>query len=164
MPAMSVPSDEERGGEAPTASDAPNASASVVLGVAPSDAVVAPSASHEAARVSQDDRGARRIAAGLIAGFSLLAATNAIAITARVPLPPEGVGLRALHHAFDAAETLGLGALADRPDEVEVEIRASWTPPDGDLGPHLTAWATLLCTTAGLPPMPDGVTVLSRRH
>ncbi|WNB84414.1 DUF3000 domain-containing protein [Cellulomonas sp. ATA003] len=56
------------------------------------------------------------------------------------------------------------GALADRPDEVEVEIRASWTPPDGDLGPHLSAWATLLCTTAGLPPMPDGVTVLSRRH
>ena len=56
------------------------------------------------------------------------------------------------------------GALLDRPDEVEVEIRASWTPVDGELGPHLSAWATLLCTTGGLPPMPDGVTVLGRRH
>jgi hypothetical protein len=56
------------------------------------------------------------------------------------------------------------GALADRPEEVEVEIRASWTPADGELGPHLAAWATLLCTTAGLPPMPAGVTILGRRH
>jgi hypothetical protein len=56
------------------------------------------------------------------------------------------------------------GALVDRPDEVEVEIRASWTPVDGDLGPHLVAWATLLCTTGGLPPMPEGVSILGRRH
>src|SRR5919107_3983527 len=30
------------------------------------------------------------------------------------------------------------GALADRPEEVEVELRASWTPLDAELGPHLT--------------------------
>lgn len=66
-------------------------------------------------------------------------------------------------------------ALADRPSSVEIELRASWTPhdlstPNGrpagpDLGPHLLAWTDLLCTVAGLPPLPDGVTALrARRH
>ena len=56
------------------------------------------------------------------------------------------------------------GALAERPGEAEVEIRASWTPPDGEVGAHLAAWGTLLCTAAGLPPLPDGVAALGRRH
>ena len=56
------------------------------------------------------------------------------------------------------------GALGERPDEVEVEIRASWTAPDGDLGPHLQAWADLLCQAAGLPPLPHGVTAISPRR
>ena len=55
------------------------------------------------------------------------------------------------------------GALAERPAEVEVEIRASWTPL-GEVGAHLGAWATLLCTAAGLPPTPEGVTALGRRR
>jgi hypothetical protein len=56
------------------------------------------------------------------------------------------------------------GALGDRPEEVELEIRASWTAPDGDLGPHLQAWAVLLCQAAGLPPLPPGVTALTPRR
>jgi hypothetical protein len=56
------------------------------------------------------------------------------------------------------------GALEDRPDEVEVEIRASWTAPDGDLGPHLQAWSRLLCQAAGLPPLPHGVTAIAPRR
>lgn len=56
------------------------------------------------------------------------------------------------------------GALTERPGEAEVEIRASWTPPDGEVGTHLAAWGTLLCTAAGLPPLPEGVSVLGRRH
>ncbi|NMR19412.1 DUF3000 domain-containing protein [Cellulomonas fimi] len=56
------------------------------------------------------------------------------------------------------------GALEDRADEVEVEIRASWTAPDGDLGPHLQAWARLLCQAAGLPPLPQGVTAIAPRR
>jgi hypothetical protein len=67
------------------------------------------------------------------------------------------------------------GALADRPGSVEIELRASWTPhdlpqPNGrptgpDLGPHVLAWTDLLCTVAGLPPLPEGVTALrTRRH
>ncbi|MGO0576755.1 DUF3000 domain-containing protein [Ornithinimicrobium panacihumi] len=59
------------------------------------------------------------------------------------------------------------GALVDREPSVELEIRASWTP---DLTPgreavelqaHLGAWGDLLCTLAGLPPLPEGVVALS---
>lgn len=73
----------------------------------------------------------------------------------------------AAHHALGGTVTRvvsqSFGALAERPGEVEVEIRASWTP-DGDVGDHLSAWSTVLCTAAGLPPLPDGVTALSPRR
>lgn len=55
-------------------------------------------------------------------------------------------------------------ALADRPSGVELEIRASWTPVDDDLGAHLGAWTDLLCTVAGLPPLPEGVRALPSRR
>lgn len=50
--------------------------------------------------------------------------------------------------------------LSDRPPSVEMEIRASWTPIDDDPVRHLHAWITLVCTIAGLPPLPDGVVAL----
>lgn len=56
------------------------------------------------------------------------------------------------------------GALTERPDEVEIEVRASWTPTDAGLGAHLEAWASLLCAVAGLPPLPHGVTPLRARR
>ncbi|HEU4425796.1 MAG TPA: DUF3000 family protein, partial [Pilimelia sp.] len=53
--------------------------------------------------------------------------------------------------------------LAGPPAAGDVELRASWTPLDDDLGDHLLAWCTLLASTAGLPP--PGVTALAdRRH
>jgi hypothetical protein len=55
------------------------------------------------------------------------------------------------------------GALRDRPVTVELEVRASWTPRD-DVARHLLAWSTLLCTVAGLPPLPAGVAALPRRR
>lgn len=54
------------------------------------------------------------------------------------------------------------GVLADREPSVEVEIRASWTVTDSDVRRHLEAWSTVLCTTAGLPPLPEGVVSLHR--
>jgi hypothetical protein len=54
------------------------------------------------------------------------------------------------------------GALEDRPPVGEVEVRASWTPDDADLGPHLQAWADLLAQVGGLPPLPAGVSSLPR--
>ena len=56
------------------------------------------------------------------------------------------------------------GALADRPPSVELEVRGSWTPLDDDLGTHLAAWADLLCTVAGLPPLPEGIVALPARR
>lgn len=60
------------------------------------------------------------------------------------------------------------GGMADEAPRAEVEVRASWTPvlTNGvGLAAHLSAWAELMCTTAGLPPLPDGVVMMpSRRH
>jgi hypothetical protein len=43
---------------------------------------------------------------------------------------------------------------------VSIELRASWTADNPDLGPHLLAFVDLLCAAAGLPP--EGVTALRR--
>jgi hypothetical protein len=54
--------------------------------------------------------------------------------------------------------------LKDRSATVEMEVRASWTPVGPDLGVHLQAWAEVLCTIAGLPPLPEGVVALPRQR
>ncbi len=56
------------------------------------------------------------------------------------------------------------GGLELRGGEVEIEVRASWTPGTTDLGPHLRAWALLLSQVSGLPPIPDNVSPMSRRR
>jgi len=55
------------------------------------------------------------------------------------------------------------GALSDRPSTVEIEIRASWTPLD-EVDHHLQAWGSLLCTVAGIPPLPRGVAPLAHHR
>ncbi len=76
------------------------------------------------------------------------------------------VGLEA--HATGGTVTRVLsqsfGALEVRAEQTELEIRASWTAADDDLRDHLRAWETLLCTAAGLPPLPEGVVPLGPRH
>jgi hypothetical protein len=68
------------------------------------------------------------------------------------------------HHARGGTVTKvisrSFGELGERPAEVNVELRVSWTPEDTHLGPHLEAWTTLLASCAGVPPMPDGITML----
>jgi hypothetical protein len=59
------------------------------------------------------------------------------------------------------------GSMADEPARAEVEVRASWTPQlvEGTgLSTHLAAWAELLCTTAGVPPLPAGVVMMPARR
>lgn len=56
------------------------------------------------------------------------------------------------------------GAMAERGATAEVELRASWTPRSPAVGAHLTAWADVLCTAAGLPPVPPGVLLLPARR
>ncbi|MFP5359085.1 MAG: DUF3000 domain-containing protein [Actinomycetes bacterium] len=55
------------------------------------------------------------------------------------------------------------GELADRPDEVTIELRASWTPTTTDLAPHIAAWTELMAACAGVPPTPEGVRALPGR-
>ncbi|HEX2894802.1 MAG TPA: DUF3000 domain-containing protein [Marmoricola sp.] len=55
------------------------------------------------------------------------------------------------------------GGMAAEPSTAQIEIRASWTPV-GELTPHVEAWGELLCTAAGLPPVPEGVATMPSRR
>jgi len=55
------------------------------------------------------------------------------------------------------------GGMAGEPSTAQIEIRASWTPI-GDLRAHVEAWGELLCTAAGLPPVPEGVATMPSRR
>lgn len=52
------------------------------------------------------------------------------------------------------------GDLAGPANTASVEVRASWTALDSELGPHLLAFTDVLAAAAGLPP--EGVTVLGQ--
>lgn len=79
-------------------------------------------------------------------------------------LEEKGLSPRALGGTVTRVISDTFGVLVERPGEVELELRASWTPADPELGRHLEAWGTLLCAGAGLPPLPEGVTALAPRH
>jgi hypothetical protein len=55
------------------------------------------------------------------------------------------------------------GSMAEEDSTAQLEIRASWTPA-GDVRAHVEAWGELLCTAAGLPPVPDGVAPMPSRR
>lgn len=67
-----------------------------------------------------------------------------------------GTATRVLSESF--------GTLADRPGSIDIELRASWTPASSDVTAHLEAWSDMVCTFAGLPPLPDGVSALPYRR
>jgi hypothetical protein len=56
------------------------------------------------------------------------------------------------------------GALRPRGLTVGLEVRASWTPPTADVGPHLGAWLDFLARLGGVEPLPHGVARLRRAH
>lgn len=61
--------------------------------------------------------------------------------------------------------TESFGAMAEEPGSTQLEIRASWTPTDpDDLSSHVEAWGELMCSFAGLPPVPEGVAVMPSRR
>lgn len=75
-------------------------------------------------------------------------------------LESRGVGYGAEAGTVTRVVSESFAGLADREPSVEMEVRASWTPSSSELGVHLMAWSDLLCTIAGLPPLPDGVVAL----
>lgn len=58
----------------------------------------------------------------------------------------------------------GFGGLAEQGDGAQLEIRASWTPSDSAIAAHAEGWGDLICMLAGLPPIPEGVTLLTGRR
>ncbi|MFD1713661.1 DUF3000 domain-containing protein [Amnibacterium flavum] len=58
----------------------------------------------------------------------------------------------------------GFGELAEQGDGAKIELRASWTPLEADISAHVEAWIELVCMLAGLPPVTEGVTLLSARR
>ncbi|QDZ13869.1 DUF3000 domain-containing protein [Humibacter ginsenosidimutans] len=58
----------------------------------------------------------------------------------------------------------GFGELARQGDGAQVELRASWTPVGLDMRAHVEAWGDVLCLLAGIPPLPDGVRLISHRR
>lgn len=79
-------------------------------------------------------------------------------------LESEGADFHSLSGTVTRVFSETFGGLHLRSGEVEIEIRASWTPVSTDLAPHLRAWALMTCTTAGLPPIPDNVSPLGRKR
>ena len=58
----------------------------------------------------------------------------------------------------------GFGELAAEGDGAQIELRASWTPGEGDLSSHVEAWGELLCMLGGLPPGSEGAAVFGARR
>lgn len=83
--------------------------------------------------------------------------TDALADHGAEHVAPSGTVTRVASESF--------GGMADEPGTAQVEIRASWTPVDpARVGDHVEAWGQLLCTAAGLEPVPDGVTAMPSRR
>jgi hypothetical protein len=74
----------------------------------------------------------------------------------------------ARHHSTGGTATRILsesyGTLEDHDDTIDIELRASWSPETSDVRRHLEAWSEMVCTFAGLPPLPEGVVHLSHRR
>ncbi|NDH65128.1 MAG: DUF3000 family protein [Microbacteriaceae bacterium] len=58
----------------------------------------------------------------------------------------------------------GFGALSNQADHAELELRASWSPNDSNVGAHLMAWQNLICMMSGFPLHNEGLGRLDVRH
>jgi len=77
-------------------------------------------------------------------------------------LAANGASYTAVGGTVTQTSSTRFGDLAGPSSTSDVELRASWTALDDDLGPHLLAWCELLATSTGLPP--PGVTPLGIRR
>jgi hypothetical protein len=90
-------------------------------------------------------------------------------------LEAHGASWTAASGTVTRVATESFGGMSEEGGTAQIEVRASWTPvalpgldgvPDAapDVTPHVEAWGELLCTAAGLPPVPDGVAVMPSRR
>jgi hypothetical protein len=97
----------------------------------------------------------------LLGGVGWTWLTEALADHGAEYLAPSGTVTRVVSESF--------GGMADDDATAEIEIRASWSPVVGvtgavDVTPHAEAWGAVLCTAAGLPPVPPGVVAMPTRR
>ena len=84
-------------------------------------------------------------------------------------LDAHGAAYAEMSGTVTSVSTESFGGMSDEEGTAQIEVRASWTPVARDdqpldVGPHVEAWAELLCTSAGLPPVPEGVTAIPSRR
>jgi hypothetical protein len=83
-------------------------------------------------------------------------------------LAAHGASYTAASGTVTRVATDSFGQMSDDSGSAQIEIRASWTPvlDEGhlDITCHVEAWGELLCTAAGLPPVPEGVTAMPSRR
>ena len=85
----------------------------------------------------------------------------------RSPIGKRGGWLSGLHPAellggtVTATTSVRYGDISGPPRAHQLELRASWTATDIELGPHVEAFCEVLEHAAGLPPV--GVTSLGSR-
>lgn len=77
-------------------------------------------------------------------------------------LRTRGAGFHAAAGTATKTVSKGFGSLQVEGEGAQIELRASWSP-DTAIGPHVQAWAELVCMLAGLPPGSEGVAVLGMR-
>jgi Protein of unknown function (DUF3000) len=83
-------------------------------------------------------------------------------------LAAHGASYAAASGTVTRVATDSFGAMSDDSGSAQIEIRASWTPQLVDerleITGHIEAWGERLCTAAGLPPVPEGVTAMPSRR
>jgi hypothetical protein len=80
-------------------------------------------------------------------------------------LGAHGASYAAVSGTVTRVATDSFGGMSEDSGSAQIEIRASWTPQVVDGRLDITeAWGELLCTAAGLPPVPDGVTAMPSRR
>jgi len=85
-------------------------------------------------------------------------------------LDAHGAAYLAVSGTVTRVATESFGGMAEEEGTAQIEVRASWSPvaaPEAgtlDIAPHVEAWGELLCTAAGLPPVPEGVAVMPSRR
>lgn len=84
-------------------------------------------------------------------------------------LAAHGASYGALSGTVTRVAVENFGGMADEDTSAQLEIRASWTPEVDDvdaidLHEHVEAWGELMCTAAGLEPLPEGVTAIPTRR
>ena len=83
-------------------------------------------------------------------------------------LQEHGAAYRSPSGTVTRVATESFGGMADDGGSAQIEVRASWTPDFDDVAPdaspHVRAWGDLLCMSAGLQPVPEGVAAMPSRR